>query len=669
MRWETMMGKGKRAGWIIALVGAVVLFGAGCSGGYGNDGGEKTGLAESNIVADSGAWDPQEEADDEWPHYATDISASDAASATDLAWEGEIMSWPASDMAADISGNGYTVNPDGCQPGCDGRQCGPDGCGGSCGWCSAQGSCQEGVCIIVDGCMPECAGKMIGEEDHCGGVCSGGGFGIGLKPGGAQDVGYFRHLLNEGQVPESDFFPIEGFLNEHDTPLPAPDYSMLVTLHAFLGLFYDPQTEEPIIAMQLGLNSGLDPSVIEASPFNLVVVVDTSGSMDVAGKMDFVKEGLVLMLDSLDDNDTLSIVSYDSVARVEMGPTMVTDEDKPFIVEIIENLDPGGSTNLNAGMVQGYELAMKNITDNESIHRVMLLSDGMVTAGEDNLAAILDNSAKYNEEGIGITTIGVGTDFNFDLMYGLANQGNGNFYFLEDGTKLLDVFQHEIEYLLTPVAQNLKISFTLPQGFSVQEIYGFDFIEENGEVILIGPSPQYSVTPDQPDPGTPGGGDNKDVAVSTLLASKKNGLLMVKIKADQPDIFKAWEAMDFAVLTYSYELVTKNKTEVNEVVAQMGTLTYFAEDGPDSPMSYFTGPIMQRNFCVLRAGLAIRSACDLYHQPSPDINGAVVQIADAMTFCNGINVQLKDPVIDEDVELLEQLKDTMCSIMECTIVQ
>ena len=659
MRWETMIGNGKRVGWVIALVGVVALFGAGCSGGVGNDEGSKVSTNEDAYSAmsdDLSTWEPSEEGETGWQWSADTISAPDYSS------------W--ADSGASIPGSGYTVNPDGCVPACEGRQCGPDGCGGSCGWCSAQGSCQEGVCKVIDGCMPECAGKMIGEVDGCGGVCSGGGFGIGLKPGGAQDVGYFRHLVGEGQVPESDQFPIEGFLNEHDTPLPAPDYSMLVTLHAFLGLFYDPQSDEPIIAMQLGMNSGLDPSVIEASPFNLVIVVDTSGSMDAEGKIDFVKEGLVLMLDKLDNNDTLSIVSYDSVAKVEMGPTKVTKENKPNIVEVIEGLEPGGSTNLNDGMIQGYEMAMKGITDNESIHRIMLLSDGLVTAGEDNEAVILQNSAKYNEEGIGITTIGVGTSFNFELMYGLANQGNGNFYFLEDGDKLVDVFQHEIEYLLTPVAQNLKISFTLPQGFGVEEIYGFDFVVDNGEVILIGPSPQYTVTPGEPGIGGNGGNGGKDVAISTLLASKKNGLLMVKIKAPSPDIFASWEAMDFAILTYSYELVTKNKTESNEVVAQMGTLTYFAEDDPNSGLAYFTGPIMQRNFCILRMGLAVKEACDLFHQEGgADINGAVVQIADASTFCNGINLQLNDPAIDEDLELLEQLKTNMCTILDCTVTQ
>ncbi len=586
-------------------------------------------------------------AEDAAEHYYADVSAADAAAQ----WAGP---------------GGWDEEPgNGCVPACEAKQCGPDGCGGTCGWCSAQTSCQDGVCVEVPGCTPECAGKMIGEEDGCGGVCSGGGFGIGLKPGGAQDVGYFRKLVADGQVPEAEFFPIEGFLNEHDTPLPPPNYDMLATLHAFVGLFYDPQVDEPLIAMQLGLNSGLDPSVISAKNFNLVVVVDVSGSMASDSKLDFVREGLSLMLDSLDENDTLGIVTYDDVAKVALAPVPVTAANVPEIQKIIDNLAPGGSTNIFKGLEVGYKEAMKGITNGEALHRVMLLSDGLATAGNTSTDAILTMSAPYNDEGIGITTIGVGSDFNFELMYGLANQGNGNFYFLEDGEKLVDVFQHELEYLMTPVAENLKISFTLPKGFFVEDIYGFDFeTHEGGEVVLLGPSPQYSVAP----PGeTPGGGPGSGggVAVSTLFASKKNGILMVKIGAEMaPDIFTAWNNLDFAKVTYSYELVTKGTTEVGETVVTLGSLSYFAEDD-EGPLAWFSGPIMQRNFCVLRTALAIRQACTLYHQENRDVDGAILQLADATTFCNGINLQLKDPAITEDVELMEQVKDNMCALEQC----
>lgn len=564
--------------------------------------------------------------------------------------------------------NGWCVE-DGCVPDCGGRQCGPDGCGGACGWCSGQASCQEGACVEVAGCTPQCAGQMVGADDGCGGVCSGGGFGIGLKPGGAQDVGYFRRLVADGQVPTPDLFPIEGFLNEHDTPLPPPDYDQFVTLHAFLGLFYDSAEEEPLLAMQIGMNSGIDPAEIAASHFNLVVVVDTSGSMGDQQKIEFVREGLLIMLGSLDENDLLSIVTYDNSARVAMSPVHVTAANLPEIADVIEGLTPGGSTNLYAGMELGYETAMRNITDSEAIHRIMLLSDGNITAGVNDMGTILGTSGQYNNEGIGITTIGVGLDFNQELMYRLANQGNGNFYFLDDGDKLIDVFRHEIEYLLTPVAENLKISFHLPPGFFVEDIYGFEFAEQDGDWVLLGPSPQYTVGGEPPDPG--GGGNGGNVAVSTLFASPKNGLLMVKLGTAAWDVFSAWEAMDFATISYSYDLVTKGTTEGNEKTVAMGSLSYFEADDPDSGLAYFTGPTMQRNYCILRAGLAIREACERFHFEPADVSGAVVELSDAMTFCEAANFHLDspDPAITEDVAFMRQVLQNMCDQVDCVLSQ
>ena len=231
---------------------------------------------------------------------------------------------------------------------------------------------------------------------------------------------------------------------------------------------------------------------------------------------------------------------------------------------------------------------------------------------------------------------------------------------------MVDVFQHELEYLLTPVADNLKISFTLPKDFFVESIYGFDFEQVGDEVVLLGPSPQYSVTP--PD-GTPGGGPGNGggVAVSTLFASKKNGLLMVKIGSTAPNIFTAFQNLDFAKVTYSYELTNNGTTEYGETIVTTGSLSYFEEDGDGSPMAYFSGPIMQRNFCILRAGLAIRTAVDLYHQEVMDVTGAISQLNDAMTFCNGINLALsaEDPALEEDVEFMQDLMDNICTEQQC----
>jgi hypothetical protein len=74
---------------------------------------------------------------------------------------------------------------------------------------------------------------------------------------------------------------------------------------------------------------------------------------------------------------------------------------------------------------------------------------------------------------------------------------------------------------------------------------------------------------------------------------------------------------------------------------------------------------MQRNFCILRAGLAIKQACTLFNQQPQDVAGAISELADAITFCNGVNVPPKDPALTDDVTFMEQVKDNICTLAQC----
>ena len=556
-------------------------------------------------------------------------------------------------------GRGNTGENGECLPTCTGKQCGPDGCGGSCGWCSGDDSCQAGVCTAVPGCKPECADQMIGVDDGCGGVCSGSGMGIGLVPGGAQDAAYFVSQVMAGEVPLPEHLPIEGWLTEHDTALPPPQTDRLVTMHAFVGLFYDPVEGAPTVALQLGMNSGLSPEAIEEGRFNLSVVVDRSGSMDDAGKIEFAKEGLLLMLDTLDEQDLLSIVTYSNQAAVLLPPTPVTAANRPSIEQAISSIQTGGGTNLWAGLKLGYEQVLTSIAKSEYTPRVILLSDGLVTSGITDQASILAGSKAYNDEGIGITSIGVGKDIAFDLMHLLAAQGNGNFYFLDTAAKLQQVFQEELEYLLTPVADNLKVWFTLPDAFGVEDVYGFEYKHSDGEFHLLGPSPVYSVGAsgevlvDPPDPS-----ESPNVTVSTLFASKKNGLLMVKLDSPDPEALLGFENSTLGKVFYSYELVDTAEVEAWDADLTIGSMEYDDADG----FQYFSGAVMQRNFCILRAGLAMKQAVTLVHASGEaGISPAIQALAFAKTFCTGVGVQLADPKIDEDVALLEKLMENICA--------
>src|SRR6185369_12075885 len=94
-------------------------------------------------------------------------------------------------------------------------------------------------------------------------------------------------------------------------------------------------------------------------------------------------------------------------------------------------LAPRGGTNIFDGLKAGLDL-LGDAPPSDRQNRVIFLSDGLATAGNTSTSAIIDMATSRIIRGIGLTTIGVGTDFDAPLMRGLAERGAGNFYFLEN---------------------------------------------------------------------------------------------------------------------------------------------------------------------------------------------------------------------------------------------
>jgi Ca-activated chloride channel family protein len=202
---------------------------------------------------------------------------------------------------------------------------------------------------------------------------------------------------------------------------------------------------------------------------NLVVVVDHSGSMASDGRLDKVKAGLHTLIDHLQDTDRLAIVEFDD--RVDIDAPLATTLNRPALHAIVDRLAPRGATDIYDGLQQGF-LLLGDAPASERQNRVIFLSDGNATAGDISQADILAMAAGRVARGIGLTTIGVGTDFDVALMRGLAEQGAGNFYFLEDPTAATEVFIEELDYFLQPIALDIQLQATAGPGYQFDEVIG-----------------------------------------------------------------------------------------------------------------------------------------------------------------------------------------------------
>src|SRR5215468_4789059 len=281
------------------------------------------------------------------------------------------------------------------------------------------------------------------------------GSGGGVSFGGAQDVGEFRGILDRGGIPGPDTLDANGFFNEHFNAPPPASCGALLCAVPGLSVGHDWLTGAHQATLQISVSTTVDPSTYQRLPMNLVVVVDHSGSMASDGRLDKVKAGLHTMIDHLQDNDRLAIVEFDD--RVDIDAPLGAALDRPALHAIVDRLQPRGSTDIFDGLAAGFQL-LGDAPASERQNRVIFLSDGNATAGDISQAHILAMAASRVKLGIGLTTIGVGNDFDVELMRGLAEQGAGNFYFLEDPSAATEVFTEELDFFMQPLALDVQVS-------------------------------------------------------------------------------------------------------------------------------------------------------------------------------------------------------------------
>jgi Ca-activated chloride channel family protein len=236
------------------------------------------------------------------------------------------------------------------------------------------------------------------------------------------------------------------------------------------------------------------------------VAIDVSGSMRSDGKIDFVRQGLKLMLDNLRPGDEVTLVAYSSNAHVIAEA--VQEEDWDDLKGTIDDLAAGGGTTLNAGLELAFEMVQRR-AGAEVQNRVILLSDGEPTVGVTDEGAILEMASSFTLEGIGLTTVGVGAESNPAFLRVLSETGAGNFYFLESQSAIEEVFVEELNYFVTPIATDLRVEIRTGQAYGLREMFGTKLwsAEGNGGVIEI-PSVQvaHRMAHDDQEQGRRGGG-------------------------------------------------------------------------------------------------------------------------------------------------------------------
>ncbi len=328
----------------------------------------------------------------------------------------------------------------------------------------------------VGGCAysPGDSGAAAGEDGEP-------GVGPGIGQGGAQDFGQFRAILEAGGIPAPQTLDDVGFFNEHKLELPAADCGADVCLHGQLGVMGNMITGTNCTTVMLAMNTPVDPSELERPPLDLALVIDTSGSMSGA-PIEYVREGLLRMLDDLAPEDRVSIIAFSDDAEI-VADGLAGDATAELQLAI-DTLDAAGKTNIYDGLRTGYELVAAQHAEGRQ-SRVVLLSDGEATSGIVSTSKIVAMSAGYNRIGHSLTTIGMGAEFDPVLMRELSESGGGAFYYLEDPAAVQEVFEEEVTTFLVPLARELRIDVDIDPGYTLRAMYGTKLFELDGNSATI----------------------------------------------------------------------------------------------------------------------------------------------------------------------------------------
>lgn len=225
----------------------------------------------------------------------------------------------------------------------------------------------------------------------------------------------------------------------------------------------------------------------ERPPVNVVLVIDKSGSMS-GEKIRRAREAAKMAIQRLSEDDIVSVVAYDSTVKILVPATKMTDRDEVF--KRIDELGSGGSTALFAGVSRGAA-ELRKFLDRDRVNRVILLSDGKANVGPSSPGELGELGESLVKEGISVTTIGLGSGYNEDLMAQLARKSDGNHIFIEHEEQLVQVYGEEFGDILSVVAQEISIQIDVEDGIRPVRVLGRE-ADISGQRVLTQLNQLYS---------------------------------------------------------------------------------------------------------------------------------------------------------------------------------
>ncbi len=279
-----------------------------------------------------------------------------------------------------------------------------------------------------------------------------------------------RRWLNQGQLPPEDAVRVEEFINYFNYDYPLPE-SRNVPFQVSTEIAPTPWNNQTRL-LRIGIQ-GYKVTRDQLPASNLVFLMDVSGSMNSPDKLPLLKQALTMLVGQLDARDSISMVVYAGASGVVLPPT--PGNRKADILAALQKLQAGGSTNGAAGIRLAYQMAQQNFISG-GVNRVILATDGDFNVGMASTEELIDLIQRKRKAGIALTTLGFGSgNYNDHLLEQLADEGNGNYAYIDRLHEAKKVLAEELSATLLTIAKDVKIQIEFnPARVSEYRLIGYE---------------------------------------------------------------------------------------------------------------------------------------------------------------------------------------------------
>ncbi len=398
---------------------------------------------------------------------------------------------------------------------------------------------------------------------------------FGATPGGAQDIALARRKVAEGQVPMKEDFVAEGLYSEHDLPLEGAACDQVLCLRTATGIAPAIDTGRQEVFVQVGFSSNVDAGSFRRKPMDVALVIDHSGSM--AGEpMAAVKEAARKLVDKLDESDTFSLVIFDEEAETKVKQTSV--KDRAALKREIDKITDDGGTCIECGLRDGFKQLANRPVDPARARRLFLFTDAMPNVGATGEGEFMELLRTHAGQGRDTTIFGVNIAFGQQLVTQISSVRGANYIYLSNAERTRKVFDEDFDFLVTPIAYELRMDLTPAEGFRVETVYGL--------------------------PGVEPGASEAALEVATVFLSRRRGAILARLTgsgelpAHQP----------VATSAISFQPVEGTPPPTVTLSAQ-----YEGSEPLSSTESWYSQRSVRKTVALTNFILGARLACEKWH--------------------------------------------------------